>query len=44
MRGRLFEAIRDTTSTETFACGFCGLSYERERPNCPACGGPVEAA
>jgi rubrerythrin len=32
-----------TAHSPTFRCEFCGLSHESERPNCPACGGPLAA-
>jgi len=24
--------------SESYSCRFCRLTFERERPNCPACG------
>lgn len=39
----LVAAIRDWFASETrYKCGMCGLSLDHERPNCHACGGPVE--
>ncbi|MFC7134111.1 MULTISPECIES: hypothetical protein [Salinibaculum] len=26
-----------------FRCEYCGLAHDRDRPNCPACGGPLTA-
>jgi hypothetical protein len=39
--GRVLDAFRPTRQP-TYACGYCGLSYDSDRLNCPACGGPVD--
>lgn len=39
--GRVLDTVRPAPDP-TFQCGVCGLSFETERLNCPACGGPVE--
>lgn len=36
---RLFDRIAD--SGPTYECGFCGLTFDREPQNCPACGTDV---
>ncbi len=38
--GRVLDTVRPG-SEPTYECEYCGLSYESERLNCPACGGPV---
>jgi predicted amidophosphoribosyltransferase len=43
-RSRIVSTVVDSLpfgDSEQFLCEFCGLEYETERPNCPACGGPI---
>jgi len=42
-RAMVSAAIEKLGSADTFRCEYCGLSHETERPNCPACGGPLTA-
>jgi rRNA maturation endonuclease Nob1 len=37
---RILESI-PCVDIERYRCGLCDLRFDRERPNCPACGGPV---
>ncbi len=39
MVSAVLEKFSDNTTT--FRCEFCGLTHDDERPNCPACGGPL---
>ena len=37
---QLFDRIRDAGEPD-YECGFCGLTFDREPKNCPACGWDV---
>jgi rRNA maturation endonuclease Nob1 len=37
---QLFERIREVGGP-AYECGFCGLTFDREPHNCPACGSEV---
>lgn len=39
--GRVIDRVRPERAP-SYECGFCGLSYDTDRLNCPACGGPVD--
>jgi hypothetical protein len=39
--GRVLDTFRPSQQP-TFECVYCGLSYDSDRLNCPACGGPVD--
>jgi hypothetical protein len=39
--GRVLDTVRPTPQP-TYGCDVCGLSYDTERLNCPACGGSVD--
>jgi rubrerythrin len=41
VRAVVAAVIETFGSADTFRCEYCGLSHETERPNCPACGGPL---
>ncbi len=37
---QLFDRIKGTSGPD-YECGFCGLTFDREPQNCPACGWDV---
>lgn len=39
--GRVLDTVRPARQPN-WECGYCGLSYDTDRLNCPACGGPVD--
>ncbi|MFB6308929.1 MAG: hypothetical protein ABEH35_06325 [Haloarculaceae archaeon] len=40
----LYDRVRTTLRSSTYQCTLCGLQFDDERLNCPACGFQVREA